>query len=179
MKTSITLIAVAFVLVLSSCSGARYGHLPMVKRQKQAVAQHTPHKKRLNTKTTVVPKKIEIEKAVTNDEINTNYVVAVPPAPSKNNDFTFKSRKNRTEKNISEEQTIVKEHSLSPWDANKNLKNSAAEKQMVEHNWLWYIIVGLIFLLLAAIIPWTLGWIFYIVGVIAIIIGLLALLGIV
>jgi hypothetical protein len=177
MKTSITLIAVAFTLVLASCSGSRYGHVPKGKKQKQVATQNTPVKKRLNERFTAITKKAEIEKATTDNSVAMDYKVEVPAAPKADN-YSPKTRRSSAEKNAVE-QSRFEEQVLSPEKTSKIKENTAVESERAEHSWLWYIIVGLIFLLLAAIIPWTLGWIFYIVGVIAIIVGLLALLGIV
>ena len=73
------------------------------------------------------------------------------------------------------------EERLSPRHIKKleKLKKYTSTKEVEKGSWLWFIVVGIVFLILAAIIPWVLGWLLYVVGCILIIYGLLMLLGIV
>jgi Flp pilus assembly protein TadB len=179
MKAKVLIMLLAGMLAFASC-GTRYGHVPKVKGKQQhtAVKKTTKEKQRQQeTAVTIEPKKDAVAIAEGSTAVNTEQAVA-PTSTQK-----VKTRKNRTQ--AAETVAPAPEQAGTVLKPNDTRKLERIKKQLKQnegssvHSWLWYIIIGVIFILLAAIIGGLVGYILYVVGVIAIIFGLLALIGIV
>lgn len=180
MKNYILLFS-ALVLIFSSCSSSRYGHVPKGSKHTAKVVKHKSKysKKQSNEITTLDLKKADLNATLAAIEVELEKVdfeavekTETKAAEKRNTNSAVKKD------NVKKDNAFV----LSPPAIKKTLKQNsekALEEVQASRSWLYYIVVGLIFLLLAAIIVWPFGWIFYLVGVIAIIVGLLALIGIV
>lgn len=176
MKTKIATLILSIVF-LASCSSSRYGSVPKVRKHNQTVAQQPTKKKHQIAETEGIASKPV--------EINTqNTATEIPLAPQKQNIATMPAPSNTvatptTPKTV-EKGLDIKER-LSPRQIKKleKLKKHTDAKEIAKGSWLWFIVVGIVFLILAAIIPWVLGWLLYIVGCVLIIYGLLMLLGLV
>lgn len=179
MKTRFLLFA-ASLLILSSCS-SRYGYMPKGKKQKHTVAKKEFRKKKIAPIEGITIKRPD---NVSNYQQPEVAVVEVEPSKvkrTKTNTVAAKKANNHKEVKTPV-QAKTRDFVLSPPTIEKiNKAKELTEQQDTKaaHSWLWYLIVGLIFLLLAALLIWPFGWIFYVIGVICIVIGLLALLGIV
>lgn len=180
MKTRLLLPALALLFVLSSCSNVRFGHVPKVKAKKQtAVAQKSPEKKNITAPEVIESKKQPATDVVANYEIpgNTDFL---PAAPLKSTDKTT-APKTTVTKPAKADKTNSLQEILSPKQLKKlkKVEKMAATKE-ANHSWLWYIVIGLVLLLIGAILAsiglGLVGWIFWLVGVIAIIYGLLVLI---
>ncbi len=176
MKTKIATLILSIVF-LASCSSSRYGSVPKVRKHNQTVAQKPAKKKQQIAETEGIASKPA--------EIATqNTVAEIPLAPQKQNIATMPAPSNTvatpTAPKTVEKGVDIKER-LSPRHIKKleKLKKYTSTKEVQKGSWLWFIVVGIVFLILAAIIPWVLGWLLYVVGCILIIYGLLMLLGIV
>ncbi|HYG15560.1 MAG TPA: hypothetical protein VEC12_07380 [Bacteroidia bacterium] len=177
MKAKVLIIWLAGMLALASC-GTRYGHVPKVKGKQQHTAVKKPDEKQRKAEAavTVAPKKAAIAVMDGSAAVNTEQAAAPTTTTKK-----VKSRKNRTQLADApapgQTETVLKPGTVKKVESiKKQLKQAEGA---ATHSWLWYIIVGVIFILLAAIIGGLAGYILYVVGVIAVIFGLLALIGIV
>lgn len=173
MKTRILLPALALLLVLSSCSNMRFGHVPKVKAKKQETVAQKPAKKHKVAQLPALEGKEEGLQAVEPDYSIQQPVVASP--------MTVSPEKTTT---VTTEQAPLKSDNtattLSPKIQKKikKIESLTATKKVEKGSWLWFVIVGIVLVLLGVIIPWVLGWLFYVIGVICIIYGLLMFLGI-
>lgn len=167
-------------LLLSSCS-SRYGHIPKVRKHKKIVKvkKHKPTKKQIKEVYALGNKKpsvsSEVNPSITRTEATTSNRVRNKTLSS--NTDAYKSINQKTldgDINTTIGSRSLKKITSAP--QNESAENAQQERS---RSWLYYIVVGLIFLLLAALIVWPFGWIFYIVGLIAIFVGLLALIGLV
>ena len=177
MKAKIVILILS-VVFLASCSNMRYGHMPKAKKQKHAVAK-TPEKKKEHLAETegIAAKPAEVA--------STPIAAEIPLAPQKTVIGTMPAPAKETATPAVAPQTVEKANNvkeqLSPRQVKKleKLKKQAETKEIAKGSWLWYVVVGLVLVIIGAIIPWILGWIFYVVGLIAILYGLLMLLGII
>lgn len=173
MKVRFLLPAIVLLLVLSSCSNMRFGHVPKVKAKKQETVAQKPTKKQKVAQLPALEVKQDGLQAVEPDYSIQHPVVASP--------MTVSPEKTTT---VTTEQAPVKGDNtstvLSPKIQKKikKIENLTATKKVEKGSWLWFVIVGLVLVLLGVIIPWVLGWLFYVIGVICIIYGLLMFLGI-
>ena len=181
MKTKIAILILSIVF-LASCSSSRYGSVPKVRKHNQTVAQKPAKKKQVIAETEEIASKPV--------DINTEIAAAeIPLAPQKQDIATMPAPSNTVAATPAPApktvETIKKgldiKERLSPRQIKKleKLKKHTSTKEVEKGSWLWYVVVGLILVIIGAIIPWVLGWIIYVVGTIAIIYGLLMLLGIV
>lgn len=177
MKAKVLIIWLAGMLALASC-GTRYGHVPKVKgKQQHTVVKERKEKQRnVEAAVTVEPKRAAIAVMEGDAAVNT-----APAATQENREVKTRRKNSRVADNVSptpeQAETVLK-----PVDVKKleRIKEQVKQAEGASpHSWLWYIIVGVIFILLAAIIGGLAGYILYVVGVIAVIFGLLALIGIV
>lgn len=173
MKSNL-LIVLLVSLFLASCSGSRYGHMPKVKKgNNNTQAQKTYKKKEIAPLVNVAGKTIQTAspaaQEVTFTAINTPTESPKQITPNK------KSLRQIVKTNKGEESTLIPAITLKV----KKLTKTKAQNEERSRSWLWYIVVGIIFILIGALIGTIIGSILYLVGVIAIIFGLLALLGIV
>lgn len=181
MKTRLLLPALALLFVLSSCSNVRFGHVPKVKAKKQtAVAQKSPEKKNITAPEVIESKKQPATDVVANYEIpgNSDFL---PATPLKSTDKTT-APKTMVTKPTKADKTNSLQEILSPKQLKKLKKaeKMTATKKVEKGSWLWFIIVGLVLILIAVILPIpVLNWLIYVIGVILIIYGLLMFLDIV
>lgn len=176
MKTKIAIFALSIVF-LASCSSSRYGSVPKVRKHNQTLAQQPTKKKHQIAETEgIASKPAEINTQNTSTEIPLapqKQNIATMPAPAKNS--ASAATPTTVEKGLDIQQQLSPRHIKKL----EKLKKHTATKEVAKGSWLWYVIVGLILVILGAIIPWVLGWLLYVVGCVAIIYGLLILLGIV
>lgn len=177
MKAKIVILILS-VVFLASCSNMRYGHMPKAKKQKHAVAK-TPEKKKEHLAETegIAAKPAEVA--------STPIAAEIPLAPQKTVIGTMPAPAKETATPAVAPQTVEKANNVKEQLSSRQvkklekLKKQAETKEIAKGSWLWYVVVGLVLVIIGAIIPWILGWIFYVVGLIAILYGLLMLLGII
>jgi hypothetical protein len=183
MKNRLLLPALTLLFILSSCSNMRFGHVPKLKPKKQtAVAQRTPEKKNITVSEVIESKKQPATKVVANYEVPNNADFS-PAAPLTSTDKTT-APKTTVTKPAKKDKTHSLQELLSPKQIKKLKKSEkmAATKE-ANHNWLWYIVVGIVLILIGAVLAaielGLIGAIFWLVGVIAIIYGLLIFIDVV
>lgn len=170
-KVVVLLLSVVF---LASCSNSRYGRIPKAKKQKHSVAKKQFKKNKLNTLELVAIKRTIQATDFQNPELVLNKVEAVNVEGKK----IASKRGAKTTiaaptvvKNIDAVKQILKPNKI------KQLEKNTNTKEIAKGSWLWYVIVGIVLILIGGLIGTVIGSIFYIVGVIAVILGLLILLG--
>ncbi len=162
------LLSVAF---LASCSSSRYGRIPKGKKQKHVVAKKQFRKKRVKQVEGVVAKKPSA-----NYELETTQLaISKVEVPKKTQKVNSKRETTQALVQNSNEQNTIKQI-LKP-NKTRKVEKEAESHEVANGSWLWYVIVGIVLMLIGALIP-VVGWVFYVVGVIAVIYGLLKLLGI-
>ena len=173
MKTRIITLVLSIVF-LASCSSSRYGRIPKAKKQKHTVAKKQKQFKK-NTKSVEL---IAIKKATEKldveapevvlskiEAVNVNGTKTVTKAPEQTTLATPS-----VAKKIDALKQVLKPNKV------EKLKKQSESKEISKGSWLWYVVVGIVLMLIGALIP-IVGWVFYVIGVIAVIIGLLILLG--
>lgn len=164
------------IVFLASCSSSRYGRIPKGKKQKHVVAKKQFRKKKAYSAQELLQAKDlqEITAVNAEKEINIKEVEPLTPQQAREivaqqNTQNVKVEKNQLRQTIKE---ILKPNSTKKQEA----QNQTNEIQ--KGTWLWYIVVGLVLFIVAVILPGLIGALFYIASLIAILIGLLMLLGI-
>lgn len=178
MKAKVLIIWLAGMLALASC-GTRYGHVPKVKgKQQHTVVKERKEKQRqAEAVVTVEPKKATITATEGLATVNTEKATA--PETKQEVKTRKSSAKSAKVATPAPEQAEAVSKPVDTRKLERIKKQLNKAEGASPHSWLWYIIVGVIFILLAAIIGGLAGYILYVVGVIAVIFGLLALIGIV
>lgn len=168
----------ALVLIFSSCSSSRYGHVPKGNKHSAEIVKHPSKYSKANNKQSLAL--LNQKKVVTitsSTEVQLNEVdapVIIQPKTAVKNDTKATVKANT----INQNKTFV----LSPPAINKILKKngqSGLDKVQAERSWLYYLIVGVILVLIASLLVGLIGYIFYVAGVIALILAILALFGII
>ena len=180
MKAKIVILILS-VVFLASCSNMRYGHMPKAKKQKHAVAKTTEKKKEHLAETEgIAAKPAEVA--------STPIAAEIPLAPQKTVIGTIPAPAKETATPAVAPQTVEKANNvkeqLSPRQVKKleKLKKQTETKEIAKGSWLWYVVVGLVLVILAYVVYMAiplLGWLLYLAGCLAILYGLLMLLGII
>ena len=172
MKNKFLLIAVS-VFFLSSCSDMRYAGMQKVKQNPSAtIAQNENEKISTPEIKAIQPKNEEV--VLNNSEVNSvvineNNKTFANKTPKKSDRFK-QSKTKKTINNTPENPTKISQKNAL--EHNQTINQSHIEKG----SWLWYIIVGLVFLLIGSIITGIVGNILWIVGIVLLVYGLLVLL---
>lgn len=164
----------ALVLIFSSCSSSRYGYVPKGNKNTAKIVKHkSKYSKANESKKEIVY--LGNKKAIAktgNAEVKLNLPAFTPLKRAEKMNHKVEVKTNKPTENFV----------LSPTAIDKVLKISGQhglEKVQAERSWLYYLLVGLILLLVASLLAGLIGYIFYVAGVIALILAILALFGII
>lgn len=166
------------VALLASCS-SRYGYMPKGKKQKHTVAKKEFRKKKIAPVEGITIKRPDNGSNYQQPEIT---VAEVEPIKIERTEKQNTVAPNTPKKDAASPIVVKKAERLKQIlkpNRTQKVEKQSDTKEVARGSFLWYLIVGLVLILIGALLPGVVGYIFYVVGVIAIIFALLILLGIV
>lgn len=175
MKSKIVVLLLS-VVFLASCSSSRYGRIPKAKKKKHTAAVKQFKKNKLNTVELAAIKKTAQNSAIEKAEVVLNKPQSINIS-KRNATANALTKVTLTTKSASKKVASIKQI-LKP-NKIKQTEKQTSTKDIEKGSWLWYIVVGLVLLLVAALLSGLIGYIFYVAGVVAVVLGLLMLLGLI
>lgn len=163
------------IAFLASCSSSRYGRIPKAKKQKHVVAKKQFRKKKVKQTEEISAKKPIVAIEIQTPQLSSNNIVVEYKTQTKATQKNNKTTVPTAVQNVENRESI--QQILKP-NKTQKIEKETKNQEVKKGSWLYYVVVGIVLLLVGGLIGTIIGWLLVVAGTLAIIYGLLVLLGI-